>query len=65
MDDAGHVQFFVIDTDGSAEPLAHRSPILRQIPRRFRVDRIFADLEREQKQLKQEIAAKCKSYTKT
>jgi HD superfamily phosphohydrolase len=65
MDPADYVQFSVIDTDGTAEPLAQRSPILRQIPRRFRVARIFADLDRAQKQLKDEIAAKCKAYTNT
>jgi HD superfamily phosphohydrolase len=65
MDLEDHVHFSVIDTDGTAEPIAQRSPILRQIPRRFRVARIYADLARGQKQLKEEIAAKCKAYTRT
>jgi HD superfamily phosphohydrolase len=65
MEPQGHVQFCMIDTDGTAEPLSQRSPILRQIPRQFRVARLFADLSRDQKQLQQEIAAKCKAHTKT
>jgi HD superfamily phosphohydrolase len=65
MESEGHVQFCVIDTDGTSEPLSQRSPILRQIPRKFRVARIFADLGRDQKPLQQEIAAKCKACTKT
>src|SRR5262249_942205 len=65
MEPTGHVQFSVIDADGSAEPIAQRSPILRQIPRQFRVARIFAALRRDQKRLQQEIAGKCKAYTRT
>jgi HD superfamily phosphohydrolase len=65
MEPGEHVQFSVIDTDGTAEPISQRSPILRQIPRMFRVARIFADLGRDQKQLQQEIAEKCKAHTKT
>lgn len=65
MDDSGHVPFRVIDTDGTASPIAQRSPILRQIPRRFRVARIYADLDRDQEGLKREIAAKCKAHANT
>ena len=65
MEPGNYVQFSVIDTDGTAEPLSQRSPILRQIPRQFRVARIFADLSPDQKELQQEIAGKCKAHTKT
>jgi HD superfamily phosphohydrolase len=65
MDSKGLLEFSVIDTDGTAEPLSRRSPILRQMPREFRVVRIFADLAPDQKQLRREIASKCKTYTKT
>ena len=64
MDQAGYVQFHVIDSDGSSELLSRRSAILKKIPRRFRVVRIFADLDREQIELKRTIAAKCKEFTK-
>jgi HD superfamily phosphohydrolase len=63
-EDKGYVQFSMIDTDGTADLLGRRSPILRKIPRWFQVARIFADLGRDQKQLQDEIAAKCKAYAK-
>jgi uncharacterized protein len=63
-DDQGNVPFSMIDTDGTADLLGRRSPILRKIPRWFQVARIFADLGRHQKPLQREIAAKCKTYTK-
>ncbi len=59
-----YVAFTVIDTDGSADLLSSRSPVLRKIPRWFQVARIFADLGRDQKELQREIAAKCKAYAK-
>lgn len=63
-DEKGYVPFCVIDTDGRADLLGERSPILRKIPRWFQVARVFADLGRDQKPLQREIAAKCKSYIK-
>jgi hypothetical protein len=63
MEPEGYTQFSVIDADGTAGPLAQRSPVLRKIPRKFRVARVFADLSRDQKQLKRALAEKCKTYT--
>jgi HD superfamily phosphohydrolase len=63
-EEKGYVPFSMIDTDGTADLLGRRSPILRKIPRWFQVARIFADLGREQRSLQNEIAAKCKSYAK-
>lgn len=59
-----YVQFSVIDTDGTADLLGQRSPVLRKTPRWFKVARIFADLGRDQKSVQREIAAKCKNYAK-
>lgn len=63
-EDKAYVPFSMIDADGTADLLGSRSPILRKIPRWFQVARIFADLEKAQKPLQQEIAAKCKTYAK-
>jgi hypothetical protein len=63
-EDRGYVPFSMIDTDGTADLLGRRSPVLRKIPRWFQVARIFADLGRSQKALQREIAAKCKTYAK-
>ncbi|MBY0528275.1 MAG: HD domain-containing protein [Gemmataceae bacterium] len=63
-DSSGYVQFSVIDTDGRADLLGERSPILRKIPRWFQVARIFADVGRDRKPLQREIAGKCKTYAK-
>jgi hypothetical protein len=63
-EDGDYVPFSMIDTDGTADLLGRRSPILRKIPRWFQVARIFADLGRDQKPLQREIAAKCKTYAK-
>jgi HD superfamily phosphohydrolase len=60
----GYVQFSVIDTDGTADLLGQRSPVLRKVPRWFQVARIFADLGRDQKPLQRKIAARCKSHAK-
>jgi len=64
-DTRDYVQFLVIDTDGTADLLGERSPILRKIPRWFQVARIFADLGRNERELRRAIAAKCKAYAKT
>jgi HD superfamily phosphohydrolase len=61
----GYAQFAVIDADGTAELLTQRSPILRKVPRQVRVARVFADLGPGQRRLRDELAAKCKAYTRT
>jgi len=61
-DEKPYVSFSMIDTDGTIDLLGKRSPILRKIPRWFQVARIFADLNREQKPLQRELAAKCRTY---
>jgi uncharacterized protein len=60
-EETGFVQFSVINKDDSADLLGERSPILRKIPRWFRVARIFADIERGQGRLR-EISDKCRVY---
>jgi HD superfamily phosphohydrolase len=58
------VQFWVVDTDGKANLLGERSPILRKIPRWFQVARIFADVDQDRRPVLREIAEKCKAYAK-
>jgi len=61
---ADRVEFYVLDKDGDSTLLVERSPILRSIPRWFKIVRFFADVPTADSSLRNEIAEKCRRYAK-
>ena len=58
------IEFYVLDKDGSDALLVERSPILRSIPRWFKVARFYADLSGQPVESRSLVMAECKKLLK-